>query len=193
LAENSLFSDRGQSKQALIRNVFHPDHGVTRITLFHPGTASRPLPVTPFTVLHRLQPCSALGRKSGIAIALMSGKYRISGVAMKMCLNSLLIVMAIGLNPAYGSDAFSDFGFRSSAASDLFRSRADNRSMFSKPTQFAYSDQWNSQQNATGTGCATSLGNNVSVQTQGSGNTVLVLNSQSNDGAIRADCSVGMN
>lgn len=107
--------------------------------------------------------------------------------------NNLLIALALTATPLYGSDAFSNFGFRSSSASGLFQARSEYRTMFNKPTQFAYEDQWNSQQNATGSGCATSLGNNISVQTQGAGNTVLVLNAQSNDGVISAGCSVGMN
>jgi hypothetical protein len=110
---------------------------------------------------------------------------------MKLFLNILLIITYLLQAEAFCSDAFNNFGFRSSTSNGLFRARADYRSMFSRPTEFSYSGQWNSQQNSTGSGCATSLGNNISVQTQGAGNTVLVLNSQSNNGVISADCSVG--
>ena len=112
---------------------------------------------------------------------------------MRANLNSILIVFAISTTPLHGSDAFSQFGFRDSTSNGLFRDRANYRAMFNKPTGFAHDSQWNSRADASGSGCATSLGNNISVQTQGAGNTVLVLNSQSNDGAIRADCSVGLN
>ena len=112
---------------------------------------------------------------------------------MRVTLINLVIASLLAASPAHGSDAFNNFGFRSSASSDLFRARGDYRAMFNRPTDFAYEGQWNSQQNTTGSGCATSLANNISVQTQGAGNTVLVLNSQSNDGVISAGCSVGMN
>ena len=112
---------------------------------------------------------------------------------MRYTLINLVIVSLLAVSSAYGSDAFNSFGFRSSSASGLFQARGEYRTMFNKPTQFAYEGQWNSQQNTTGSGCATSLGNNISVQTQGAGNTVLVLNAQSNDGVISAGCSVGMN
>lgn len=97
---------------------------------------------------------------------------------------------------ALAADAINGFGFGAGSNDSLIRVDDNYRSLFKRSATFAYDRQWNGQFNSslgqTGTCGANALGNNLSIQTQGAGNTVYVLNSQQNsDSAVTATCVLG--
>ena len=110
-------------------------------------------------------------------------------------LQCVTILFILGSQGANATDAISDFGFGAGGESSLFRPDANYQELFHKSSDFDYDGQWNGQFNNLNnvTACAaTSVGNNVAIETQGSGNTVYILNSQQNSNAsINSLCSLG--
>ncbi len=82
-----------------------------------------------------------------------------------------------------------DFHILPEGSASGFHGQSDFNDVARRNAEFEFTSNWNANP-ATRGGCANSMGNNVAIQTNGSGNVVYVLNSQASSGDVRAQCKM---
>lgn len=84
-----------------------------------------------------------------------------------------------------------DFHILSAGSPSGFHGQSDFSDVARRSAEFEFTSSWNANPRAGGdAGCANSMGNNVAIQTNGSGNVVYVLNNQASAGDVRAQCTM---
>ena len=84
-----------------------------------------------------------------------------------------------------------DFHILPTGSSSGFHGQSDFTHVARRNAEFEFTSNWNANHGADrGAGCANSMGNNVAIQTTGSGNVVYVLNNQASAGDVQAHCAM---
>jgi len=87
------------------------------------------------------------------------------------------------------------FGFTNQSSENLFKAEKNDVSFFRKPVTFEYDESWNASflnGNNNHSLCASAVGNLMVVESQGAGNTTMILNQQNNNSStISAQCILG--
>ncbi len=87
------------------------------------------------------------------------------------------------------------FGFKNQSSEYLFKTEKNDVEFYRKPVTFEYDEFWNASfidGSSNHSLCASAVGNLMVVESQGAGNTTMILNQQNNNSStISAQCIFG--